>query len=99
MQRGESTAVARDDEREFVRAATPLSPELTASLLARCPCHEGILLAAASGFTQYSIDMVHLGVIFLVNLARGFRQPLVGVNLFLASIDSLAAGAAGPLAR
>ena len=45
------------------------------------------------------IDPVHLGVIFLVNLERGFLQPLVGVNLFLASIDSLAAGAAGPLAR
>jgi hypothetical protein len=45
------------------------------------------------------IDPAHLGVIFLVNLERGFLQPLVGVNLFLASNDSLAAGAAGLLAR
>ena len=45
------------------------------------------------------IDPVHLGVIFLANLERGFLQSLVGVNLFLASNDSLAAGAAGLLAR
>jgi C4-dicarboxylate transporter, DctM subunit len=31
------------------------------------------------------IDPVHLGVIFLVNLERGFLQPPVGVNLFLTS--------------
>ena len=59
----------------------------------------GMLVVAAGGFTQYSIDPVHLGVVFLVNPERGFLQPPVGINLFLTSIDSLAAGATGTLVR
>ena len=33
----------------------------------------------------YSIDPVHLGIIFLVNLEVGYITPPVGLNLFLAS--------------
>jgi tripartite ATP-independent transporter DctM subunit len=33
----------------------------------------------------YGIDMVHLGVIFIINLELGFLTPPVGLNLFLAS--------------
>ena len=51
---GDSTSVARDDDPEFIRAAAPFSLKLIESLLARSPQHRGMLLAAASGFTQYS---------------------------------------------
>ena len=33
----------------------------------------------------YSIDYVHLGIIFIANLELGFLTPLVGLNIFLAS--------------
>lgn len=35
--------------------------------------------------TQYGIDPIHLGVIFLVNLEIGYMLPPLGLNLFLAS--------------
>jgi len=44
---------ASDDNPELIRAATPFSLKLMESLLAESPEHRGLLLAAASGFTQY----------------------------------------------
>jgi len=35
--------------------------------------------------SQYGIDPVHLGVIFLLNLEIGYMLPPLGLNLFLAS--------------
>lgn len=35
--------------------------------------------------TQYGIDPIHLGVIFLVNLEIGYMLPPLGLNLFMAS--------------
>ncbi len=57
---GDSTAVARDDDPEFIRAAAPFSLKLIESLLERSPRHPGMLLAAASGFTQYSYAYIQL---------------------------------------
>jgi predicted anti-sigma-YlaC factor YlaD len=57
---GDSSSVARDDDPEFIRAATPFSLKLIESLLAKSPRHPGMLLAAASGFTQYSYAFVQL---------------------------------------
>jgi predicted anti-sigma-YlaC factor YlaD len=57
---GDSAVVARDDDPEFVRAAAPFSLELMESLLAKDPTHAGLLLAATSGFTQYSYAFVQL---------------------------------------
>jgi len=51
---GDSSSVARDDDPEFIRAAAPFSLKLIESLLAKSPKHPGMLLAATSGFTQYS---------------------------------------------
>ena len=45
---------AADDDPELVRAAIPFSLKLIESLLESSPRHEGLLLTAASGFTQYS---------------------------------------------
>jgi predicted anti-sigma-YlaC factor YlaD len=52
------TAYARDDDPELIRAAAPFSLKTIESLLAETPRHRGLLLAAASGFTQYGYAFV-----------------------------------------
>ncbi len=55
---GGGTAYASDDDPELIRAAAPFSLKLMESLLAETPQHRGLLLAAASGFTQYGYAFV-----------------------------------------
>jgi predicted anti-sigma-YlaC factor YlaD len=55
---GGGTTFASDDDPELVKAAVPFSLKLMESLLAESPRHEGLLLAAASGFTQYAYAFV-----------------------------------------
>lgn len=55
---GGGTTFASDDDPELVKAAVPFSLKLMESLLAENPRHEGLLLAAASGFTEYSYAFV-----------------------------------------
>lgn len=45
---------ARDDDPELVRDAIPFALKTVEALLDRSPRHRGLLLAAASGFTQYT---------------------------------------------
>jgi len=47
-----------DDDPELVKAAVPFSLKLIESLLAESPHHHGLLLAAASGFTQFAYAFV-----------------------------------------
>ena len=49
---------ASDDDPDLVKSAAPFSLKLIESLLAETPNHTGLLLAAASGFTQYSFAFV-----------------------------------------
>lgn len=56
---GSGTTFASDNDPELIRQAVPFSLKLIESLLAETPRHEGLLLAAASGFTQYSYVFVH----------------------------------------
>ncbi|MBI3877243.1 MAG: hypothetical protein HY300_15015, partial [Verrucomicrobia bacterium] len=49
---------ASDDDPDLVKAAAPFSLKLIESLLTETPNHTGLLLAAASGFTQYSYAFV-----------------------------------------
>jgi len=49
---------ASDDDPELVKAAVPFSLKLMESLLEENPQHKGLLLATASGFTQYSYAFV-----------------------------------------
>jgi predicted anti-sigma-YlaC factor YlaD len=51
---GGGSAFSADDDPELVRAAAPFSLKLIESLLEESPRHEGLLLAAARGFTQYA---------------------------------------------
>lgn len=56
---GGGTAFASDDDPELVKAAVPFSLKLIESLLTESPRHRGLLLAACSGFTQYSYAFVN----------------------------------------
>ncbi|MEI8243552.1 MAG: TRAP transporter TatT component family protein [bacterium] len=55
---GGGATFAADDDPELVQAAVPFSLKLMESLLAESPEHKGLLLAAASGFTQYAYAFV-----------------------------------------
>jgi len=55
---GSGTAFASDDDPELVKAAVPFSLKLVESLLNESPRHEGLLLAATSGFTEYAYAFV-----------------------------------------
>lgn len=55
---GGGTAFSSDDDPELIRAAVPFSLKVIESLLAETPEHQGLLVAAASGFTQYSYAFV-----------------------------------------
>ncbi len=48
------TTIASDNDPEFVGEAVPFGLKLIESLLAENPRHRGLLVAAASGFTQYA---------------------------------------------
>ncbi len=49
---------ASDDDPELVKQAVPFSLKLMESILAESPRHEGLLLGACSGFTQYAVAFV-----------------------------------------
>ncbi len=55
---GGGSTFARDDDPQLVREALPFSLKLIESVLAQTPEHRGLLLAAASGYTQYSYAFV-----------------------------------------
>lgn len=56
---GGGTTFSSDEDPELVKAAVPFSLKLMESLLAESPKHQGLLLALASGFTQFSYAFVH----------------------------------------
>src|SRR5688572_2180451 len=56
---GSGSTFGSDDDPELIKAAVPFSLKLIESLLAESPNHEGLLLAACSGFTQYSFAFVN----------------------------------------
>lgn len=53
------TTFSADDDPELVGDALPFTLKMMESLLAESPDHRGLLLATASGFTQYSRGWVH----------------------------------------
>lgn len=55
---GSGSTFASDDDPQLVKAAAPFSLKLMESLLDASPRHEGLLLATASGFTQYGYAFV-----------------------------------------
>jgi predicted anti-sigma-YlaC factor YlaD len=55
---GSGTTFASDEDPDLIKAAAPFSLKLMESLLAETPRHQGLLSAAASGFTQYAFAFV-----------------------------------------
>src|ERR1035438_2397220 len=55
---GSGTTFSSDDDPELVKAAVPFSLKLMEAVLNEQPRHEGLLLAATSGFTQYGYAFV-----------------------------------------
>jgi predicted anti-sigma-YlaC factor YlaD len=49
-----ASAYARDDDPEFVRAGAPATLKMVEMMLDRQPAHEGLLVTACRGFTQYA---------------------------------------------
>jgi predicted anti-sigma-YlaC factor YlaD len=58
LARSGGSTFASDDDPELVKAAAPFSLKLIESLLAETPDHAGLLLSAASGFTEYAYAFV-----------------------------------------
>jgi predicted anti-sigma-YlaC factor YlaD len=55
---GTGTTFSSDEDPELIRSAVPFSLKMIESLLAESPRHEGLLLAAARGFTEYAYAFV-----------------------------------------
>ena len=55
---GGSSGFAKDDDPELVRDAVPFALKTIESLIEQSPRHKGLLLAACSGFTQYSYAFI-----------------------------------------
>lgn len=83
------TTYAADDDPELIAAAAPFSLKLIESLLESSPKHEGLLLAAASGFTQYSYAFVQQQADFVEdsNLTRASALRLRARKLDLRARD------------
>jgi len=83
------TTYAADDDPELIAAAAPFSLKVIESLLEAAPRHEGLLLAAASGFTQYSYAFVQQQADFAEdsNLTRAAALRLRARKLDLRARD------------
>src|SRR5204863_685960 len=83
------TTYAADDDPELIAQAAPFSLKLIESLLEPSPKHEGLLLAAASGFTQYSYAFVQQQADFVedTNVARASALRLRARKLDLRARD------------
>ena len=55
---GSGSSFASDDDPDLVKAAAPFSLKLMENLLAENPNHKGLLLASASGFSQFAFAFV-----------------------------------------
>lgn len=53
-----TSSYSKDDDPELIKQAIPFGLKTIEGLLAESPHHRGLLLAAASGFTQYSYAFV-----------------------------------------
>jgi predicted anti-sigma-YlaC factor YlaD len=86
---GSSTTFAADDDPELVAQAVPFSLKLIESLLAESPRHRGLLLAAASGFTQYGYAFVQQAADSLedVDMGRAQVQRLRARRLYFRARD------------
>ncbi|MBN2506698.1 MAG: TRAP transporter TatT component family protein [Verrucomicrobia bacterium] len=88
LARGGST-FSSDNDPELIRQAVPFSLKLMESLLAENPRHEGLLLAAAQGYTQYAYAFLQLeaDVVEEENFTLAERMRERARNLYLRARD------------
>ena len=87
---GESGSLfASDDVPEFVGKAVPFGLKLNEILLMEVPDHKGLLLATASGFTQYAYAFLQLEADFMDETYHSRAENLRGQarRLYLRSRD------------
>lgn len=82
---GGTSGWAADEDLELIRDATPFALKTMESLLAKSPRHRGLLLAAASGFTQYAWAFVQSEADYLEgdDLERATAMRRRAVRLYL----------------
>lgn len=85
---GSGAAWSRDDDPELVREAAPFALKTIESLLDESPNHEGLLLAAARGFTQYAYAWVQQDAdrIEAEDLSRALELRSRARNLYLRAL-------------
>jgi len=83
------TAYSGDEDIVLVGDAVPFVLKTIESLLEGNPEHDGLLLAAASGFTQYAYVYVHqpADAIELVDVSRGYAMRDRALRLYLRARD------------
>ena len=102
---GGADVYASDDDPELVRAALPFGLKTIEGLLAQDPRNPALLLAAASGFTQYAYAFVQQEADFVEgsDLARATELRARARRLYLRALGygwrGLEAGAPGLRAR
>jgi len=91
---GGSSVFATDNVPELVRDAIPFGLKLNEALLNEVPNHKGLLLATASGFTQYAYAFVQIEADFLEedDFATSNRLRKQAQKLYLRSREYAARG-------
>jgi len=86
---GTGTVFAGDEDIEFVGAATPFGLKTMEGLLAKLPEHRRLLLAAASGFTQYAYVYIEQPADELadINVVAAYAQRNRARNMYLRARD------------
>lgn len=81
---GGGDTYASDDDPELVAAAIPFGLKTVEGLLVETPSHQGLLLAAASGFTQYGYAFVQSEADYVEakDLARATAMRARAVKLY-----------------
>lgn len=86
---GNGSAYAADDDIQLVGDASPFGLKTIEGLLLQVPEHEGLLLSAVRGFTQYSYAYVHLPADELEDndVQAAYEQRVRALRLYLRARD------------
>ena len=89
MAAGSTSTFARDDDPAIVRDAVPFAFKTIESLIQQSPKHQGLLTAAASGFTQYGYAFIQQEADFVeaLDLDRATRMRVRAKNFYLRAVD------------
>jgi predicted anti-sigma-YlaC factor YlaD len=82
-----SSSMAADNDPELIRSAAPFSLKLVEMMLQQNPRHPGLLLAAASGFTEYSYAFVQLAADEVEDKAAAAAMRQRAAKLYLRARD------------